>query len=132
MTRGTEKYYRCTRLPAYQIQLLFAGAKHDITSSSLKTIRIQQKSLELIPNRERSHPSLKTEKEIESFNRDIKGCENVIKQQDQKEKELKSIINNKDADFADIRNKLQTNPGYHTLEYIEDKFEKYLNSSATT
>ena len=34
---------------------------------------------------------------MESLRHDIKGCE---------------------------KNKMQNNPGYHTLEYIEDKFEK--------
>ena len=122
--------YRCTRLPAYQIQFFAKSKTRHYQFKCENCIKGQQKLLELIPNRERSHPSLKTEKEIESLRRDIKGCENVIKQQAQKEKELKSIINNKD--FADIRNKLQTNPGYHTLEYIEDKFEKNSNPSATT
>ena len=65
---------------------------------------------------------------MESLRRDIKGCENVIKQKVEKENELKKIITNKDADLADIKNKMQNNPGYHTLEYIEDKFEKKLES----
>ena len=65
---------------------------------------------------------------MESLRRDIKGCENVIKQKVEKEIELKKIINSKDADLVDIKKKMQNNPGYHTLEYIEDKFEKKLES----
>ena len=34
----------------------------------------------------------------------------------------------KEADLTEIKKKLQTNPGYHTLEYIEEKFEKKLES----
>ena len=121
-------HYRCTRLPAYQIQLFISSTTKQYQFQCEKCVTVEQKLLELVPNRERSHPSLKTEREMESLRRDIKGCENVIKQKVEKENELKKIITNKDADLADIKNKMQNNPGYHTLEYIEDKFEKKLES----
>ena len=47
-----------------------------------------------------------------------------LKQKVEKENELKKITTSKDADLADIKNKMQNNPGYHTLEYIEDKLGK--------
>ena len=121
-------HFRCTRLPAYQIQLFANSKTKHYQFQCEKCVTVEQKLLELIPNRERSHPSLKTEREMESLRRDIKGCKNVIMQKVEKENELMKIITNKDADLADIKNKMQNNPGYHTLEYIEDKFEKKLES----
>ena len=86
------------------------------------------KTLDLVPSKERHHPSLKTEKEIEGFRLNIKCCENVIKQHKEKQKTLQTTMKDKEADLTEIKKKLQTNPGYHTLEYIEDKFEKKLES----
>ena len=39
---------------------------------------------------------------------------------------FKTTIKDKDADLKEI--KIQTNPGYHTLGHILDKFEKKLES----
>ena len=67
---------------------------------------------------QKNHPSLKTEKEIEGLRLNIKCCEKVIKQQKEKQKILQTTIKDKEADHR----------GYHTLEYIEEKFEKKLES----
>ena len=72
--------------------------------------------LDLVPPKERHHPSLKTEKVIEGFRLNIKCCENVIKQQKEKQETLQTTIKDKDADLKEIKKKLQTNSGYHTLE----------------
>ena len=66
------------------------------------------------------------EKEIENLKRDIKGCENLIKHQEENEKELQNTIKLKQSGLNNLKEKLQTNPGYHTLEYIEIKMEKQI------
>ena len=119
-------HYRCTRLPAYQIQVFIN--KRIYKYECQNCIEVDQKLLDLVPPKERHHPSLKTEKEIEGLRLNIKCCENVIKQQKAKQKTLQTTIKDKEADLTEIKKKLQTNPGYHTLEYIEDKFEKKLES----
>ena len=73
-----------------------------------------------------SFSSRKTEKEIENLKRDIKGCENLIKHQEENEKELQNTIKSKQSDLNNLKEKLQTNPGYHSFEYIENKMEKQI------
>ena len=119
-------HYRCTRLPAYQIQVFIN--KRIYKYECQNCVEVDQKLLDLVPPKERHHPSLKTEKEIEGLRLNIKCCENVIKQQKEKQKTLQTTMKDKEADLTEIKKKLQTNPGYHTLEYIEDKFEKKLES----
>ena len=111
-------HYRCTRLPAYQIQVFIN--KRISKYECQNCVEVDQKLLDLVPPKERHHPSLKTEKEIEGLRLNIKCCE--------KQKTLQTTIKNKEADLTEIKKKLQTNPGYHTLEYLEDKFEKKLES----
>ena len=72
---------------------------------------MSQDLLDLIPNRERSHSSRKMEKEIENLKRDIKGCENLIKHQEENEKELQNTIKLKQSGLNNLKEKLQTNPG---------------------
>ena len=79
---------------------------------------------ELVPSREISHPSLKTEKELERLQHEIECCENLIKKQEIRINEFQTIIKLKNADLSELKAKLQTNPGYHAIEYIEEKLEK--------
>ena len=65
---------------------------------------------------------------MEGLRLNIKCCENVIKQEKRKQITLQTTIKNKEADPTEMKKKLQTNPGYHTLEYTEDKFEKKMES----
>ena len=119
-------HYRCTSLPAYQIQVFIKKRTNKFECQNC--VEVDSKLLVLVPIKERHHPSLKTEKEIEGLRLNIKCCENVINKQKEKQKELKKTIKEKEADLTEIKKELQTNPGYHTLEYIEDKFEKKLES----
>ena len=85
-----------------------------------------QDLLDLIPNRERSHSAQEKRKKKLRILRDIKGCENLIKHQEENEKELRNTIKLKQSDLNNLKEQLQTNPGYHTLEYIENKMENKL------
>ena len=120
-------HYRCTKLPAYQIHLFKTRLKNKSYRYQCQNcVEVPQDLLDLIPNRERSHSSRKTEKEIENLKRDIKGCENLIKHQEENEKELQNTIKSKQSDLNNLKEKLQTNPGYHSFEYIENKMEKQI------
>ena len=42
-----------------------------------------------------------------------------------------AIIKLKNAHLSELKAKLQTNPGYHSIEYIEEKLEKKLENIQT-
>ena len=81
---------------------------------------MDQKPLGLVPPKEQNHPSLKTEKKNEGLQLNIKCCEKCDQTAKRKQKTLQTTIKDKDADPSGIKKRLQTNPGYHTLEHIED------------
>ncbi len=118
-------HYRCTRLPAYQIASIIT--KRNAKYFCQKCIIIPQELLELIPERIKSNPSIKLTNEIERLRREVSGCENLIKKQQVDETELKRIIGEKNSELLELKRKLQADPALHTVEYLEEKFEKKLD-----
>ena len=120
-------HYRCTRLPAYQIHVFKSTTKkRTYIYQCQNCVDVPKDLLELIPNRERSQPSLQTTQELERLQQDVKTYTNTIKQQQQKEDHLLKTIEDQHNKYTDLKRKLQSNPAYHTIEYIEDKIETKL------
>ena len=123
-------HYRCTRLPAYQIQLFKSTKRKKYQYQCQNCVQVPQELLDLIPNKERSHPSLKTERELERLQQDVKNSEDIIKKQKENENHFLKLIEDQQKELTDLKGKLQSNPGYHTLEYVEDQFEKNFKISS--
>ena len=115
-------HYRCTMLPAYQIQVFLA--KQYIKYYCQNCVTVPDRLLVLVPNRDRSIPS--TANEIKRLKREVHGCEGIIKSHEDYENHLKSELIKKEEDLTQLKKSLQNNPGLHTVEYVENKFEKQL------
>ena len=48
----------------------------------------------------------------------------MTEQKKEKQITLQTTIKDTETNLKKIKNKFQTNPGYHNLEYTKDKFEK--------
>ena len=119
-------HYRCTLLPAYQIQVIKSRKTHKYFCRNC--VVVPQELHDLVPNRERSVTSFKTTKKVEQLQREIHGCEGIIKSHVEYESHLKEQLSKKDEDLLQLKNKLDNNPALHTLEYMEEKFEKKLDT----
>lgn len=113
-------HYRCTKLPAYHIHATLnkRGAKFFCQNC----VQPPEELMELVPERKRSIPYVAV-KEIERLKREVAGCENIISSHKENEKALQQIIDEQKVMITELKRKLNTNPSYHTLEYVEQKFE---------
>lgn len=117
-------HYRCTMLPAYQIQMFVNLKSHRFRCQNC--VDVSPEILELVPNRPKSPSPMKTNKEIERLRREVEECTALIKQFEAKEKEFQAKFQMQKNEFESLQSKLQTTPGLHTIEYVEEKFEKKL------
>ena len=106
-------HYKCSSLPAYFI--------HNIKTRS-NDIKYICKSCTDVPKHllEEISPF----KETEALKRDIKNCENIIHSNREKEINLEKKLKEKQEELKDLKKKLKGEPGLHTVEYLEEKFEK--------
>jgi len=119
-------HYRCTKLPAYQIHVIKSRRNYGFYCENCVTV--PQDLLELVPKRQRSQPSLKTSKEIDRLKREVDACVGLIKNHQNNEERLEGIIDSHKAELTDLKKNLQTNPAFHTLEYVENKFNRELKN----
>ena len=64
--------------------------------------------------------------EIDRLKREIKACEALIKHHENNEKTLKECMKKQDLDIEDLKKK--SNPLSNTLDYIEERFDKKLET----
>ena len=103
-------HYACSKLPVYFIQVLIEkSSKQQFICCNCVTV-----SKDLV---------LATETEIEKLKEDIKKCENVIKASREKELSLEKKVTKHQQELKDLKSKLKQDPGIHTVEYLEAKFE---------
>ena len=124
-------HYRCTMLPAYQIQLILnkRGPNKYVCQNC---VDVPEDLLQLVPIKQRSHPSLKTEKEIERLRRDNDALNAIIQQNILDLEKKNKMIEIKVNDLKQLKEKLDDSPGLHTLEYVEEKFERQLENFKET
>lgn len=118
-------HFRCSRLPAYQIYL-FNTKRHLKYSCQNCVGEIPKQFLELVPNRNRSQPSIKITKELEKLRKEVKTSKEIIKSKQNIENELLNVIEKQEAELRMLKKDLQNDPAYHTLEYVEKKVEAQL------
>ena len=119
-------HYRCTKLPAYQIQTIIGIRSQKYYCQNC--VKVSKQLLELVPNKPKPLPSIKLTNEIEKLKREVEGCESLIKHHVENENRLTETIEEKVGELNDLRQQLNTNPSFHTLEYVENKFEKKLEA----
>ena len=81
-------HYRCTKLPAYQIQVI--NTKRNYAYYCQNCVTVPQELLEVVSQPDRLLANSK--KEIDRLRREIKACEALIKQCEENEKKLKETI----------------------------------------
>lgn len=118
-------HYRCCMLPAFHIQTLKANRTQKYIC--INCVEVEPKLLELVPKKEKAQPSLQTQNEIKRLRRGIDACEGIIKSSRDFEDHLKKQLEDKDADLQLLKNDLKADPGLHTLEFAEKKFERKLD-----
>lgn len=116
-------HYRCTQLPAYQIQAIITTRLNKYLCQNC--IQPTNELKEMIPTKQRSIPIFAV-KEIDRLKREISGCESLIKKHQENETALQMKIEKQATALRDLKRKLQNNPAYHTLEYVEDTIENKL------
>ena len=86
----------------------------------------------IVPAKQPSVPSLQREqeheKQLEDLRREVSACKGLLKQHEEDRKKM----DDQQAEIDQLRNKLQQDPGMHTYEYVEQKFEVKLESLKTT
>ena len=81
----------------------------------------------MLPTKTKSIPRF-TVKEIDWLKSDIKNNEDRIKLHEEKELQLQKAVEEKTTELRELKEKLQIDPGYHTLEFVEDKMVSKLEN----
>ena len=110
-------HYRCSMLPAYQIQL-FQMKTRQHKFVCINCVNVDAKILELVPVKKRPQPSLKMEKEIKDLTRELDACKALLKQYDSN----KALNDTSIEELNQLKKNLDSNPALYTLEYVEQKF----------
>lgn len=118
-------HYRCCLLPAFAIQTIEENRLQKFIC--INCVEVPTKLLELVPKKEKAQPSLQTQNEMKRLRREIDACEGIIKSSREFEDHLKKQLEDKDADLQLLKNDLKADPGLHTLEFAEKKFERKLD-----
>lgn len=107
-------HYVCSELPAYYIQLI-QDKNNNITFTCKNCVNVTKQVGDKCTSWLETTTALK---------RDVANCENIIKIKEEKEKELKTQVDTLQKEIKDLKKKLKNDPALHTVEYMEDKFEK--------
>ena len=116
-------HYRCTQLPPYQIQLFLDKQK----STHYKyvcpnCVEVKKEITELVPVTTRTLPSLR--REVDKLRRELDACNGLLKQNELDRK----LMDDQKSELENLKNKLSTDPGLHTFEYVEQQIEEKLES----
>ena len=87
---------------------------------------VSEELLQLVPNRQRSIPVLKLSQENEKLKAEVSQREYLIKEYKESRKDLLNTIEEQKVQLYDLKRNLNSDPAFHTLEYIEKKLEKKL------
>ena len=112
-------HYRCTSLPAYQLQVILLVKKTRNSGYHCQNcVVVSDEIKELVPAKTRMIP-LSASKELERLKKENAGhiTNKVV---------LEQIIQDQKTKLTMLKNNLETNPTYHTLEYVEDRIENKL------
>ena len=134
-------HYECSQLPAYQIQTFI---KYKTIRSNYICQNCIQPELwvkELVKKSSETNNkdsddlgksvASQTEtnsKDLNDLQKKVRDQANLIKQYKEKEALLQKELVEKDANNKTLKKQLQNNPGYHTLEFVEEKMEMKLDS----
>lgn len=75
-----------------------------------------------------SQPSLKTAAQLSKYKETIKENEETIKKLKTTEQHLLQIVETQNEEMTELKKKLADDPAFHTVEYVENKLEKKLES----
>ena len=115
-------HYRCTNLPAYQIQIIIK--KRNYSFQCQNCVEVSKSLLELVPTRKVRSQQLQSAKSLRLKNIEQ---EKTIKTLKVNEQQYLGIIETQQAELTELKKKLQSDPTYHTLEYVEKKLEMKLD-----
>ena len=115
-------------LPTYQIQVFLNQRTRNYKYACQNCVTVESKLLDLVPVKERSQPSLKREQEVEQLRRELDACNGLLKQNEADKK----LIDSKNKELTQLKKLLDNNPGLHTLEYVEERFEEKLETFKET
>ena len=104
-------HYRCTKLPAYQIQVI--NKKRNYSFHCQNCMEVPESLLELVPARKARSQQLQASKSTRTQNDEY---EKTIKTLKGNEQHLLSVIEKQQAELSDLKKKLKKDPAYHTLE----------------
>lgn len=111
-------------LPAYQIQQFIDKSKSTHYRYTCQNcVEVKPALRTLIPAR-RPQSSLKLEQEVESLRRELEACKGILKQN---EVDRVTMVS-QEKELTTLKEKLNKDPGFHTIEYVEQKFEEKLES----
>lgn len=125
-------HYICTRLPPYMIAVCKDGRR---TANACKyvcqnCVKVTKDLLVLSPQ-PGPQPSLRTAAELAKLNETIKENEKTIKKLKSNEQHLLEIIESQKKELTNLEKKLSNDPAFHTVEYVESKLEKKLETFRT-
>ena len=115
-------HYRCTKLPAYQIHLI--NKKRNYSFHCQNCVEVPKSLLELVHDRKVRSQQLQAAKALRMQNIEH---EKTIKTLKGNEQQYLSMIEKQQVELSELKKKLQSDPAYHTLEYVEKKLEKKLD-----
>lgn len=143
VTCDRQVHYRCTGLPAYQIQSFKAKKSHSsfhcqncikVPKKLLKQLNhakadtIGAKSVRFnLRNEDLALPVESTD-EIDRLNREVDGLKALVLTHEEREKRSEEEIKKLRTELAKLRQKLNTDPGLHVIEDAEQRFVKKLES----
>lgn len=148
---GRNVHFECSQLPAYQIQTFLKYKtirsnyicqnciqpevwvkdliKNSVTSDAAQT-ETNKKNIDDAPNSVASQTA--NSKDFDDLQKKVREQEKLIKQYKEKEGLLQKELEEKVAINKTLKEQLQNNPGYHTLEFVEEKMEMKLDSFKET
>ena len=128
-------HYCCTLLPAYHLQSIISKRKPKFICSNCVTV--PKDLLYKIPSRRNSlennfilnkiNENKKDKEEINRLIRDNANCASLIKALEEREIVHLEKIKLQQNELNLLKENLRTDPGFHTTEYLEQKFEQKLS-----
>ena len=108
-------HFRCSQLPPYQIQFFIANRRRNMTSfCCINCTDVSKDVTDLCKENKTQDLQLR----IQTLERDVEACKNIIKVHQEKERDSLSIIDNYKSKVTKLKEKKIDN---HTVEYLGEK-----------
>ena len=104
--------------------------KNSVTSDAAQT-ETNKKNIDDAPKSVPSQTEANS-KDFDNLQKKVREQEKLIKQYKEKQGLLQKELEEKVAINKTLKEQLQNNPGYHTLEFVEEKMEMKLDSFKET